>query len=105
MHEEIAGPSPMARLVKPSLNTNTIVTNAPLGRVDLQRPLAIEHTHQVALQSEDGWKLETGTIWVMSRKSSLTFHAGENGRTQYRAYCMLDCIGMEHLTKLLIQVA
>ena len=29
--------------------------------------------------------------------------AGEKGM-QYRAYCILDCIGMEHLTNLFIQV-
>ena len=66
--------------------------------------LAVGDTHQVALQSEDGWKQETGKIWIMSQESSVTFHAGENGRTRYRAYCILDCIGMEHLTNLLIQV-
>ena len=66
--------------------------------------LAVGDTHQVALQSEDGWKQETGQIWIVSRESSITFRAGENGRTHYRAYCILDCIGMEHLTNLLIQV-
>ncbi len=67
--------------------------------------LAVGDTHQIAVKSEDGWKQETGSIWIMSRESSLTFRAGENGRTQYRAYCILDCIGMEHLTNLIIQVA
>lgn len=66
--------------------------------------LAIGDTHQIAIKSEDGWKQETGQIWIMSRESSLTFRAGENGRTHYRAYCILDCIGMEHLTNLLIQI-
>ena len=66
--------------------------------------LAVGDTHQIALRSEDGWKQETGKIWIMSREASLTFRTGENGRTQYRAYCILDCIGMEHLTNLLIQV-
>lgn len=66
--------------------------------------LAVGDSHQVALQSEDGWKQETGRIWIMHRESSLTFRSGENGRTRYRAYCILDCIGMEHLTSLLIQV-
>ncbi len=66
--------------------------------------LAVGDTHQIAIKSEDGWKQETGQIWIMNRESSLTFRAGENGRTQYRAYCILDCIGMEHLTNLLIQV-
>jgi hypothetical protein len=66
--------------------------------------LAVGDTHQVAIKSEDGWKQETGKLWIMSQEASLTFRAGENGRTQYRAYCILDCIGMEHLTKLLIHV-
>jgi hypothetical protein len=39
----------------------------------------------------------------MSRESSVTFRAGENSRLRYRAYCILDCIGMEHLTNLIIQ--
>lgn len=65
--------------------------------------LAVGDTHQMAIRSEDGWKLETGQIWIMNRQSSITFLAGENSRTQYRVYCILDCIGMEHLTNLLIQ--
>lgn len=67
--------------------------------------LAVGDTHQIAIRSDDGWKQETGSIWIMNRESSLTFRAGENGRTQYRAYCILDCIGMEHLTNLIIRVA
>ena len=66
--------------------------------------LAVGDTHQIAIKSEDGWKQETGSIWIMSREASVSFLAGENGRMQYRAYCILDCIGMEHLTNLLIQV-
>lgn len=66
--------------------------------------LAVGDAHQVAIKSEDGWKQETGQIWIMSRESRVSFIAGENGRTRYRAYCILDCIGMEHLTNLLIQV-
>ena len=66
--------------------------------------LAVGDTHQIAIKSEDGWKQETGSIWIMSREASISFLAGENGRLQYRAYCILDCIGMEHLTNLLIQV-
>jgi hypothetical protein len=41
---------------------------------------------------------------MMNRESTVSFLAGEKGRTQYRAYCILDCIGMEHLTNLIIQV-
>lgn len=66
--------------------------------------IAVGDTHQVTLRSEDGWTQETGKIWVMSRQSSLTFVAGENGRARYRAYCILDCLGMEHLTNLLVDV-
>ncbi len=66
--------------------------------------LAVGDTHQIAIKSDDDWKQETGSIWIMNREASVSFVAGENGRMQYRAYCILDCIGMEHLTNLLIQV-
>ncbi|MEK6802089.1 MAG: hypothetical protein AABZ34_05405 [Nitrospirota bacterium] len=66
--------------------------------------LAVGDTHQITIRAEDGWKQETGSVWVMNRESSVSFLAGEKSRTQYRAYCILDCIGMEHLTNLLIQV-
>lgn len=66
--------------------------------------LAVGDTHQITIRAEDGWKLESGSVWVMNRESSVSFLAGEKSRTQYRAYCILDCIGMEHLTNLLIQV-
>jgi len=66
--------------------------------------LAVGDTHQIAIKSDNGWKEETEKLWLMSRQGSITFRAGEHGQTQYRAYCMLDCIGMEHLTNLVIQV-
>lgn len=66
--------------------------------------LAVGDTHQITIKSDDDWKQETGSIWIMSREASVSFLAGGNGRMQYRAYCILDCIGMEHLTNLLIQV-
>jgi len=66
--------------------------------------LAVGDTHQIAIKSDNGWKEETDKLWIMSRQGSITFRAGENGQTQYRAYCILDCIGMEHLTNLVIQV-
>lgn len=66
--------------------------------------LAVGDTHQITIRAEDGWKQETGSVWVMNRESSVSFLAGEKNRTHYRAYCILDCIGMEHLTNLLIQV-
>ena len=50
------------------------------------------------LPAEDGWKQETSPLWMMNRESTVSFLAGEKGRMQYRAYCILDCIGMEHLT-------
>lgn len=66
--------------------------------------LAIGDTHQMAVKSDDGWKQESAQIWIMNRESSITFRTGENGGTRYRAYCILDCIGMEHLTNLVIEV-
>jgi hypothetical protein len=66
--------------------------------------LAVGDTHQIAVKSEDGWKQETSPLWIMSREASVSFLAGANGRTLYRAYCILDCIGMEHLTNLLIKI-
>lgn len=41
----------------------------------------------------------------MDLKSRLTVHAGENARTQYRTYDMLDSIGMERLTNLIIYIS
>lgn len=66
--------------------------------------LAVSDTHQIAIRSDNGWKEETEKLWIMNKRASVTFRAGENGQTQYRAYCILDCIGMEHLTNLVIQV-
>jgi len=66
--------------------------------------LAVGDTHQIAIQSNNGWKEETEKLWIMNRQASIAFRAGENGQTHYRAYCMLDCIGMEHLTNLFIEV-
>lgn len=66
--------------------------------------LAVGDTHQIAVKSDKDVIGETDKIWVMNRQAGVTFHAGEQGRTRYRAYCVLDCIGMEHLTNLLIEV-
>ena len=66
--------------------------------------LAAGDTHQITVRAEDGWKQETSPLWMMNRESTVSFLAGEKGRMQYRAYCILDCIGMEHLTNLFIQV-
>jgi hypothetical protein len=83
--------------------TGTLVTLTFVFSEDMTS-LAVGDTHQIVIQSDDHWKEETDKLWIMNRQASITFRVGENGRTQYRAYCMLDCIGMEHLTNLLIQV-
>jgi len=66
--------------------------------------LAYGDTHQFAIISKDGWEQETGKIWMFEQDTSVTFLAGENGRMTYRAYCILDCIGMKHLKNLVIEV-
>lgn len=64
--------------------------------------LAYGDTHQVAITG-DGWTKESEKIWMFSQKTSIAFQIGKEG-AQYRAYCILDCIGMEHLNNLVIQV-
>lgn len=64
--------------------------------------LAYGDTHQVAITG-DGWTKESEKIWMLSQTTSMAFQIGKEG-TQYRAYCILDCIGMEHLNNLVIQV-
>jgi hypothetical protein len=66
--------------------------------------LAIGDVHQIAVVSDGGFSVETEKIWLLNKKSSVTFEAGEHGRTRYRAYCTLDCIGMERLNNLVIEV-
>ncbi len=66
--------------------------------------LAAGDTHQIAPAGRRWVEAETSPLWMMNRESTVSFLAGEKGRTQYRAYCILDCIGMEHLTNLIIQV-
>ncbi len=66
--------------------------------------LAVGDTHQIAIRSDAGQVGETEKLWVMNKQSSISFRAGDKGQLQYRAYCILDCIGMEHLTNLIIQV-
>lgn len=66
--------------------------------------LAVGDTHQIAILADDRWKAETDKIWVLNKRASIAFRAGENGRTSYRVYCILDCLGMEHLTNLVIEV-
>jgi hypothetical protein len=64
--------------------------------------LAYGDTHQVAITGE-GLTKESGKIWMFNQKTSIAFQVGKEG-AQYRAYCILDCIGMEHLNNLVIQV-
>ena len=66
--------------------------------------LAIGDVHQIAVVSDGGFSVETEKLWLLHKKSSVTFEAGEHGRTRYRAYCTLDCIGMERLNNLVIEV-
>ena len=64
--------------------------------------LAYGDTHQVAITG-DGLAKESEKIWMFNQQTSITFQVGKEG-TQYRAYCILDCIGMEHLNNLEIKV-
>ena len=66
--------------------------------------LAIGDVHQIAVVSDGGFSVETEKLWLLHKKSSVEFEAGEHGRTRYRAYCTLDCIGMDRLNNLVIEV-
>ena len=68
------------------------------------KSLAIGDVHQIAITANDSWTVESDKIWFFNRKSTVTFIAGENERTHYRGYCLVDCIGMDHLNNLVIQV-
>jgi hypothetical protein len=68
------------------------------------KSLAIGDVHQIAITADDGWTVESDKIWFFNQKSSVTFIAGENGRTHYRGHCIVDCIGMDHLNNLVIKV-
>ncbi|MEO8325812.1 MAG: hypothetical protein ABI618_08185 [Nitrospirota bacterium] len=65
--------------------------------------LAYGDTHQIAISGNEGWTKESQKIWVLNKKAHVTFQTGKEG-TQYRAFCILDCIGMEHLNNLVIRV-
>lgn len=65
--------------------------------------LAIGDVHQLAITANDSWTVESEKIWIFNQKSTVTFIAGENGRTHYRGYCIVDCIGMDHLNNLVIK--
>ena len=64
--------------------------------------LSYGDTHQIAITGAGGTK-ESEKIWVFSKKSSITLQSGKDGDA-FRAYCIVDCIGMEHLNNLLIKV-
>ncbi|MDT7042765.1 hypothetical protein [Candidatus Nitronereus thalassa] len=66
--------------------------------------LAYGDTHQVSIISKDGWEQESKKIWMWDQTASVTFLAGEEGRTSYRGFCIVDCIGMDHLNNLVIHV-
>ncbi|MDH5585401.1 MAG: hypothetical protein OEZ05_02110 [Nitrospirota bacterium] len=68
------------------------------------KSLAIGDVHQIAISADDNWTVESDKIWFFNQKASVIFIAGENGRTQYRGFCIIDCIGMDHLNNLVIQV-
>ena len=68
------------------------------------KSLAIGDVHQVAITADDNWTVESEKIWFFNQKSTVTFIAGENGRTHYRGFCIIDCIGMDHLNNLVIKV-
>ena len=65
--------------------------------------LAYGDTHQIAITQNEGWAKESEKIWVLNQQAHVTFKTGEEG-TQYRAHCIIDCIGMEHLNNLVIRV-
>jgi len=68
------------------------------------KSLAIGDVHQIAITADDGWSVESDKIWFFNQKTSVTFIVGENGRAHYRGYCIIDCIGMDHLNNLVIKV-
>ena len=66
--------------------------------------LAIGDVHQIAITADDLWTIESEKIWFWNQQTSLTFLAGEEGRMHYRGHCIVDCIGMDHLKNLVINV-
>ncbi len=64
--------------------------------------LAYGDTHQMAITGRNGTQ-ESDKIWAWNQQANITLHVGEKG-SKYRAYCILDCIGMEHLNNLVIHV-
>ena len=68
------------------------------------KSLAIGDVHQMAITADDGWTKESEKIWFFNQTSTMTFVPGESGRKEYRVYCIVDCIGMDHLNNLVIRV-
>jgi len=66
--------------------------------------LALGDVHQIGITADDRWTIESDKIWFFNQKTHITLIAGENGRTHYRGYCIIDCIGMDHLKNLVIKV-
>ncbi len=65
--------------------------------------LAYGDTHQVAITAKKAWTKEAEKIWMFNQQASIVFQTGPEG-DQYRAYCIIDCIGMEHLNNLVINI-
>ncbi len=65
--------------------------------------LAYGDTHQVAITAKKAWTKESEKIWMFNQQANIVFQTGPEGN-QYRAYCIIDCIGMEHLNNLVINV-
>ncbi|MGB0910884.1 MAG: hypothetical protein ACPGYT_11015 [Nitrospirales bacterium] len=95
---------------KGKIYTKKNILKLPKGKVvrinfvfdESMSSLAYGDTHQVAITGKNGTQ-EAEKIWMWNTQSSITFQAGEEG-SKYRAYCILDCIGMEHLNNLVIHV-
>ena len=94
----ILGPSHPLRLPAGKMVRLTFVFDEDINS------LAIGDVHQIAVVSDGGFSVETEKLWLLHKKSSVEFEAGEHGRTRYRAHCILDCIGMDRLNNLVIEV-
>ena len=94
----VYGPKNPLRIPKGQLVNITFVFSEDLTS------LAVGDVHQIAIKADERWKAETDKIWVLNKQAGLSFRAGERDITRYRVYCILDCLGMEHLTNLVIEV-
>lgn len=96
-HGKLFGPKNTLKIPKGKVVRITFVFDEKIAN------LAYGDTHQIAITGAEGWTKESEKIWMFSQQSSITFQSGNDG-SQYRAYCIIDCIGMEHLNNLLIKV-